>query len=671
MCGIFGAVISETTRLGPARTERLVREMFLASESRGREAAGIALRDERGLAIFKSGLPASRMIRMPGFKGLLDAVLARHEDSAGGGMAIVGHSRLVTDGVQQEHDNNQPVARDGVVGVHNGIVVNVDRLWGEHTDLVRRAEVDSEVLVALIAKRLDDGAPIVPAIRRTFEEIEGMASTALLFHNRPCLALATNNGSLYVCEGDDAYIFASERHILKQILRRGAVGGLFDPAHIRQVRPGEGRLVDIDRAEEKPYHLGDEPTVPDCPPAQPLPVTDASEPDAPRSPALAASRTAPDPEVLAVEFERCRLSIARLRRCARCVLPETFPHIVFDEQGVCNYCRHHSALDLKGKAAFEAVLAEHRKGTGDPDCVLAFSGGRDSSFALHLLKNEYGMTPLAFTYDWGMVTDLARRNQSRLCGKLGVEHILVSANIARKRDNIRRNVNAWLHRPNLGMVPLFMAGDKQFFYHAERIRRENGVRLILFAENLLEKTYFKSGFCGIRPHFESPNTYTLRLGDKLSLAAYYARRFVGNPGYLNRSLLDTLGAYLSYYAMPHHVSWMYQYLPWEESVVERTLLSEYDWELATDTDSSWRIGDGTAPFYNYIFYVMAGFTENDTFRSNQIREGRLDREQALRLVERDSKPRYESMRWYFQAIGVDMNEALQAVHGAPKLFNVG
>ena len=72
------------------------------------------------------------------------------------------------------------------------------------------------------------------------------------------------------------------------------------------------------------------------------------------------------------------------------------------------------------------------------------------------------MNPVAYTYDWGMVTDLARRNQARLCSQLGVEHIWVSADIKQKRRNVRKNVEAWLKRPELGMVPLFMAGDKQF-----------------------------------------------------------------------------------------------------------------------------------------------------------------------------------------------------------------
>ena len=53
-----------------------------------------------------------------------------------------------------------------------------------------------------------------------------------------------------------------------------------------------------------------------------------------------------------------------------------------------------------------------------PDCLVPFSGGRDSMYVMHVIKKELGLNPIAFTYDWGMVTDLARRNIARICGNL-------------------------------------------------------------------------------------------------------------------------------------------------------------------------------------------------------------------------------------------------------------
>ena len=71
--------------------------------------------------------------------------------------------------------------------------------------------------------------------------------------------------------------------------------------------------------------------------------------------------------------------------------------------------------------------------------------------------------------------------------------ILVSADIAWKRENIRKNVLAWLSQPHLGMVPLFMAGDKFFYYYCDQVRKQTGVRLNIWGVNPLENTDFKVG----------------------------------------------------------------------------------------------------------------------------------------------------------------------------------
>jgi hypothetical protein len=133
------------------------------------------------------------------------------------------------------------------------------------------------------------------------------------------------------------------------------------------------------------------------------------------------------------EFPQNADTVKTLRRCTRCILPETMPFILFDEEGVCNYCLSYKKQEFKGLDALKAAVEPFRKNNGRPDCLVTFSGGRDSSYGVHFVKQELGLNPVTYTYDWGMVTDLARRNQMRICGKLGIEHILVSADIAQKR----------------------------------------------------------------------------------------------------------------------------------------------------------------------------------------------------------------------------------------------
>ncbi len=370
--------------------------------------------------------------------------------------------------------------------------------------------------------------------------------------------------------------------------------------------------------------------------------------------------------------------VKALKRCTRCVLPETYPFITFDEHGVCNHCRHHRPAPTLGAEALREKVAPFRRGDDRPDCLVAVSGGRDSTYGLHYAKNVLGMNPIAYTYDWGMVTDLARRNISRICGKLGVEHLLVSADINRKRDNIRKNVLAWLRRPDLGVIPLFMAGDKTFFYYAKQVQKQTGVDLVIWCSGSgLESAHFKWLLGGVRRRVtdEGGQVDAARAARafKLRLFAHYGRRFLGNPAYLNSSIWDTLFGYYAYYLLPRDFVYLYNYLPWDEKEILDVLIGEYGWEVSPDTRQTWRIGDGTASFYNYIYHTAAGFCENDTFRSEQVRRGKITRGEALAHLEEENRPRYESIKWYLSIIGLGdrFNRIIETINAIPKRYATG
>jgi hypothetical protein len=140
-----------------------------------------------------------------------------------------------------------------------------------------------------------------------------------------------------------------------------------------------------------------------------------------------------------------------------------------------------------------------------------------------------------------------------------------------------------------------------------------------------------------------------------------------NRKFFNRSLLDTLsGEYYRSFRQQQDYFHVFDFLRWDESEVEKTLDS-YEWERAPDTRASWRIGDGTAAFYNYVYFTCAGFTEHDTFRSNQIREGDISRKEALNLVKAENQPRYQNIKWYLDTVGVDFTRAIAAINAAPRL----
>lgn len=634
----------------------------------------MAVRSGDVIEVYKDAVSATSLLQSKPYRALIEKTFG----GKGGGLlseptTVIGHSRLVTNGSMEIHDNNQPVITGGAIGIHNGIIVNDDALWQSVPGLRRSFQVDTEVLLSLIRKFYGETGDLVIAVRSAYRLIRGTASIAVLFNDLNALLLATNNGSLYTCSSErgGAHIFASEEYILRTLTSRRYLRQAIGHPEILHLKSGFGCVIDTLDARAEVFSLTETRQTSTMPlkNGHVRRIVDVT-PEISRATAPEERSGVPTilPESMSRRYAIDTRPIDTLRRCARCILPETMPFIDFDSEGVCNYCRNHVSMDPLGDGSLRKTVEPLRGKAGRADCLVTLSGGRDSTYSLHYVKTVLGMNPIAYTYDWGMVTDLARRNQSRICGKLGIEHILVSADIRKKRAFIRRNVEAWLRRPDLGMIPLFMAGDKQYFYYANRLRHQTGVSMIIYGDNLLETTRFKSGFGGVRPSFGLERTYSLRLVDKAKLAAHYGKQYLLNPSYMNASVFDTLGAFASYYMIKHNFVNLYRYIRWSEEEINSTLVKDYDWELARDTRTTWRIGDGTAPFYNYIYLCVAGFTENDTFRSNQIREGMISRSRALELAREDNLPRFESIKWYCDTIGIDAGRALERIRSIPKLY---
>jgi hypothetical protein len=230
------------------------------------------------------------------------------------------------------------------------------------------------------------------------------------------------------------------------------------------------------------------------------------------------------------------------------------------------------------------------------------------------------------------------------------------------------NLKAWLKSPHLGMLNILMAGDKHFFKYINTVKKQTGIDLNLWGFNPLEVTHFKSGFLGIEPNFEENNVYMRNARKQFAYQYLRFKAMLQSPSYFNSSIWDTLsGEYYRSFSEKGDYYHIFNYWQWDEKIVDDTL-KQYDWELAADTTTTWRIGDGTAGFYNYIYYSIAGFTEHDTLRSNQIREGQMTREEALVKVQDENRPRYENIRWYLDAIGMDFIEVISAVNKIPRIY---
>ena len=604
MCGIFGIVSNNRIKLNDLKV------LANHSRQRGIDSSGIIQYDSGSYNVNRADYDISKL-----FKKL----------NLSNSNIAMGHSRLITNGLL----DNQPVTRDGLFVIHNGIIVNDNELWNE-LETKRKFKIDSEIILGIALDHLNSNDSLEGLSDKILELCDGTISTVLGVPKLGKLLLFSNNGSLYVGEKAGQKIFASESFALKKL----------NCTEIAQIKATEF-IIDIPKSEK-------------------INITD--DKDRRKINLIPQITYNLDEESLLVYPN------PKLNRCSKCILPETMPFIEFDEKGVCNYCNTYKPRNnpRPKEDLFDLVKPYRKQDT--IDCIVPFSGGRDSSYALHLVVNELKMNPIAYTYDWGMVNDLGRRNISRMCSKLGVENIIVAADITKKRRNIALNLKAWLKSPHLGMISILTAGDKHFFQHVETIKRQTGVNLNLWGINPLEVTHFKSGFLGMKPEFNVKRVYMTGLKNQIIYHSLRFKAMLESPGYFNRSLWDSwTGEFYRSFGKKSDYYHLFDYWKWDESIIDETLKS-YGWEYATDTDASWRIGDGTAAFYNYIYYTVAGFTEHDTFRSNQIREGQLTRSEALKLVAVENKPRYENIKWYLDTLEMDYKEVVSIINKIPRLY---
>ena len=684
MCGIFGLAIGENLKLTPKELMQIVNGIFKLSESRGKEASGLALRFKDSIYVLKEPITSSKLVKTKKYQDLFNQNLKTEgytDNQLQAPILILGHSRLQTNGQSEINTNNQPVVKDGAVGIHNGIIVNDNKLWKAYPEIKKKYDVDTEVFLSLLQMFRARGKSVVEAVRLVFEHIEGSASVAVEFDDVNNFVLASNTGSLYMAlsKNEKILVFASEKYILQQVLHNKFLRSLFGENPIIQVKSGRGYLFDLNLSKKLTFsfneHSNDAPNDPLDSKTAIFELYDKQTP----------SLSDPSQYLLHEDIKQTMIqnweilysNETTLKRCSRCLLPETMPYISFDEQGVCSYCKDYETRGnyLKGEKALDEFISHYRNNSGEPDVLIGFSGGRDSAYGLDYIKNTLGLHPITFTYDWGMVNDLARRNQARVVGKLGIEHIVISADIRTKRLNIQKNLKAWLKKPDLGMVPILMAGDKQFYYYFHKVRKQTGIKLFIFCggyEGEEGTGLFKYGFCNVTTQ-GNKNALKRMTGisrkNKLKIMYYYLKQFITNPAYINRSIIDTLFAYYASYVLKDDYLYLFHYLDWDENIIVNTIVEKFNWEKETDTIATWRTDDGTAAFYNYIYLTMAGFTEFDIFRSHQIREGKLTRQQAYEIIKEENKPRFKSIEWYGQAIDYDMNKAIQKINSAKKLYN--
>ena len=107
-----------------------------------------------------------------------------------------------------------------------------------------------------------------------------------------------------------------------------------------------------------------------------------------------------------------------MKRCVKCIMPETKPGISFNEEGVCNACiNEESKKKIDWNKRYQelkdiASEAKKKKPQGY-NCIVPVSGGKDSTL-LAFTARDLGLTPLLVNIEPPYINERGRKNLTNL-----------------------------------------------------------------------------------------------------------------------------------------------------------------------------------------------------------------------------------------------------------------
>lgn len=314
-------------------------------------------------------------------------------------------------------------------------------------------------------------------------------------------------------------------------------------------------------------------------------------------------------------------------RCTRCLLPDTYPGVTFDSEGVCNHCRSYKKPEALGEALFIEKIRSKR---GEQyDCVLGISGGKDSSYVAYLTK-KLGLRALAVSYDFPFMVDLARENIKAVCDRMGIELLVV-----RSRNNLEYNL---LRNHMMSLAATGTTWGQCMFCHygIEAIlyetARSRGIPFILSGVTQSEKWWDP----GSRMAFLGRRLKALPLSEKALFALYQGKAYLGLvdqrrqfplPG---SSPLNVYGAVEPPADGPQTIR-VFDYIEWDQQVIEKTLQEEAGWRKPARS-LTWRYDCILEPLLDYTFKKDLGISSAGLYLCGLIRAGTITREEAMPLL---------------------------------------
>lgn len=342
-----------------------------------------------------------------------------------------------------------------------------------------------------------------------------------------------------------------------------------------------------------------------------------------------------------------------LKYCTRCCMPETQEGIVFDEMGICRACRSseekiHIDWAVRERQLRELLASAKKKAGSNYDCIVPISGGKDSTFQLHVMVKVYGMKPLAVTFNHNWFTETGLYNLHNALERFNVDHIMFTPSrgiinrLARKSLSMIGDA-CWHCHMGVGAFPLQIA---------VRFR----IPLLIWGESVSEgdgrATYFEGVTRYDRDYFTKMSARVEADGmvdDQISTRDVQPFHL---PSIEEIERVGVVGIHLS------------DYLFWDEERQVEFVKKSYGWreDRVEGTYKGYKSVECImAGVHDYAKFIKRGFGRGTDHASVDVRSGLLTREEGFELAKKADSERPEALDYYLEITGMTEKEFIETL----------